>query len=141
METLQHVACENHPETFAINVNFFTPFSHMFQCVIFHPLVKYECEIHVKSSAKQVKQMWKTHIIHTFFRMVFHIHTPSSVITQSLAATELRWPWLTFKKRFPICAWISGWISLRLSDLRSTFKTMSHIKIFSSEANRGANKE
>ena len=58
----------------------FTPFSHMFHYVIFHTHVKYECEIHVKSSEKHVKQMWKPHIIYTFFHMIFFNRlTPSNL--------------------------------------------------------------
>ena len=61
----------------------FTPFSHTFHYAKFHTHMKYVREIHVKSSEKHVKGVWKWHIFHTFFHRIFHIHTPSSVNNQS----------------------------------------------------------
>ena len=50
-------ACEMQVKMCVKGLTYFTPFSHMFHYVIFHTRVKYECEIHVKSSEKHVKQM------------------------------------------------------------------------------------
>ena len=46
---------------------YLTPFSHMFHYVIFYTCVKYECETHVKSSEKHVKQKCEKHTLFTHF--------------------------------------------------------------------------
>ena len=55
--------------------SFHTLFAYISLCKISHA-----CEISVWNSCEKcVKRVWKLDNIHTFFHMMFHIHTPSSV--------------------------------------------------------------